>query len=138
MYHIKLLHLISENTQIDEITVKQFFHPITAPKNTILEKEGKVPQYLYFINSGFVRIFYWEDGKQITTHINCPPGFITSFNNFIAATPANDNVECITDCELLKITKVDLEKLYKESLQWAAFGKIIYERSLAYDEQRTK
>jgi CRP-like cAMP-binding protein len=124
--------------QPDEGFVTSLFRPLSCEKNTILEKEGKVPEFLYFINSGFVRVFYWEDGKQITTHINCPPGFITSFNSFTSATPAPDNVECVTDCELLKITKDDLEWLYQRSTQWALFGKIIYEKSLAYNETRTK
>ncbi|MVT43371.1 cyclic nucleotide-binding domain-containing protein [Chitinophaga oryziterrae] len=124
--------------QADEGFVTTLFRPLSCEKNTMLEKEGKVPEFLYFINSGFVRVFYWEDGKQITTHINCPPGFITSFNSFISAKPAPDNVECVTDCELLKITKEDLEWLYQRSTQWALFGKIIYEKSLAYNETRTK
>lgn len=141
MVHSKLLNLIAEHVQMDqpdEGFVTTLFRPLSCEKNTILEKEGKVPEFLYFINSGFVRVFYWEDGKQITTHINCPPGFITSFNSFTSATPASDNVECVTDCELLKITKDDLEWLYQRSTQWALFGKIIYEKSLAYNETRTK
>ncbi|SFD99625.1 cAMP-binding domain of CRP or a regulatory subunit of cAMP-dependent protein kinases [Chitinophaga sp. CF118] len=139
--HSKLLHLIAENVHLDkadEVFVEKLFLPVSCEKNTMLEREGKIPQYLYFINSGFVRVFYWEDGKQITTHINCPPGFITSFNSFISGTIATDNVECVTGCELLQITKTDLEWLYKRSAQWAAFGKIIYERSLTYNEERTK
>lgn len=141
MVHSKLLNLIAGHVQMDQADegfVTTLFRPLSCEKNTMLEKEGKVPEFLYFINSGFVRVFYWEDGKQITTHINCPPGFITSFNSFISVTPAPDNVECVTDCELLKITKEDLEWLYQRSTQWALFGKIIYEKSLAYNETRTK
>lgn len=44
------------------------------PKNRIIEEEGKILQYLYFVVSGFIRLFYNNhDVDEITTHINCPP-----------------------------------------------------------------
>jgi CRP-like cAMP-binding protein len=79
-------------------------------KNTIIEKEGKVPEYLYFIVSGYIRIFHLnEKGEEITTHINCPPGFITSYFNYINQVPSDENLESITDCQLLRITKLILK-----------------------------
>lgn len=138
--HTKLLELIAETIVVEEqdvILVKSFFEPISCNKGEILEKENKIAQYLYFINSGFIRIFYNQNGDQITTHINCPSGFITSFNSFVTTTPAIDNIECVTACEVLRITKKDFDLLCHQSQKWADFARIIYEKSLVYNEQRT-
>jgi CRP-like cAMP-binding protein len=95
-------------------------------------------KYLYFINSGFIRIFYNEDGNQITTHINCPSGFITSFNSFVNGTNSTDNIECITASEVLRITKSNFDVLCQKSPKWSDFARVIYEQSVIYNEQRTK
>lgn len=140
MYN-KLLKLIADIIEIDEsdtILVESFFEPLNCSKGEILESENKPAKYLYFINSGFIRAFYYQNGDQITTHINCPSGFITSFNSFINGTPAIDNIECITKCEVLRITKSDFDALCQKSKKWADFARIIYEKSLIYNEERTK
>lgn len=138
--HAKLLELIAETITIDESDIrliKSLFEPVSYSKGQILEKENKVAQYLYFINTGFMRVFYNQNGDQITTHINCPSGFITSFNSFVTATLAKDNIECVTACEVLRITKKDFDILCHKSQKWADFARIIYEKSLVYNEQRT-
>lgn len=138
----QLLNLISQNIQLnehDQSLCRQYFEPVLLPKNRIIEEEGKVPQYLYFVISGFIRLFYYnEKGDEITTHINCPPGFITSYTNFINQTKSNENLDCITDCELLRITKTDLELLTSESPAFKDFSILVFQQSIAYNENRTK
>lgn len=68
--HEKLLNLIREIIKIDETDISVvglFFEPVFFDKGQILEIENKPVKYLYFINSGFIRIFYNENGAQITT-----------------------------------------------------------------------
>ncbi|MGN7785885.1 Crp/Fnr family transcriptional regulator [Niabella sp. 22666] len=75
-------------------------------KGRTIEEEGKIPRYLYFIVSGYVRLFHYNNkGDEVTMHINCPPGFITSYFHFINQTRLGENLECITACELLRISK---------------------------------
>lgn len=140
--HGQLLKLIAENvtlTDNDTDLCKQYFEPVLFPKNLIIEEEGRIPKYLYFVVSGFVRLFHYNDkGDEVTTHINCPPGFITSYFNFINQTKANDNVECITECELLKITKNNLDLLTQQSTAFKDFSILVFQQSLAYNENRSK
>ena len=79
----QLIDNIKEKTSIDQGDVeliKQVFEPVLLPKNRIIEEEGKIPKYLYFIVSGYLRLFHFDEkGDEITTHINCPPGFFTSY-----------------------------------------------------------
>lgn len=138
--HEQLLKLISQNVSLtnnDKALCEQYFEPVLSPKNHILEEEGKIPKYLYFVVSGFVRLFHYNDkGDEVTTHINCPPGFITSYVNFINQANSNENVECVTECELLRITKSNLDLLTQQSIVFKDFSILIFQQSLAYNETR--
>lgn len=140
--HKKLLQYITSNitlTERDIALIEKYFDPVLYPKNRILEEEGKVPQYLYYIVSGYLRLFHYnENGDEVTTHINCPPGFFTSYFNFIHQTRSDENVECVTDCELLRITKADLDQLTAESDAMKDFSIRVFQQSITYNENRSK
>ena len=74
----------------------------------------------------------------MTTHINCPPGFITSYFNYINQTPSDENLECITDCQLLRITKTNLDKLIDKSSAFKDFSISVFQQSISYNENRSK
>lgn len=115
------------------------FEPITISKNTLLEAEGHVPKYLYFVVSGYVRLFtYTEQGDEVTSHLNCPPGFITAYQHFNQQSRSDDNVECITDCQLLRISKAKLDQLILQSDNLKNFSIAVFQQSIAYNENRAK
>ena len=140
--HEQLINLISQNIKVadtDRELCKRCFEAVLFPKNRIIEEEGKVPRYLYFVVSGFMRLFHYnENGDEITTHINCPPGFIAAYYNFINQTRSTENLECITECELLRITKKDLDVLTQGSPALKDFSIAVLQQSMAYNENRSK
>lgn len=140
--HEQLLKLISQNVILsdnDEALCRRYFEPVLIPKNRVIEEEGKIPKHLYFIVTGFVRLFHYNNkGDEVTTHINCPPGFITSYFNFINQTKSNENLDCITECELLRIRKADLDLLTKQSIAFKDFSIFVFQQSIAYNENRSK
>lgn len=140
--HLQLLELISQKvplTDFEKALCERYFEPVLFSKNKILEEEGKIPGYLYFVASGFVRLFHYNDkGDEVTTHINCPPGFITSYFNFINQAKANENLECVTACTLLRITKNDLDQLIQQSTAFKDFSIWVFQQSLSYNEIRAK
>ncbi|MDR3693295.1 Crp/Fnr family transcriptional regulator [Mucilaginibacter sp.] len=115
------------------------FELVQFPHSAIIEVEGKVPTYLYFIISGYVRLFYFDEkGNEITTHINCPPGFITSYFNFINQKVSAENLQSITDCTLLRISKANLGFLLEHSAVFKNYSIMVFEQALAYNENRAK
>lgn len=140
--HDQLLNLISQKVVLadnDKELCKKYFEPVVFPKNQIIEQEGKVPKHLYFVVSGFMRLFYTNNlGDEVTTHINCPPGFLTSYTHFVNQVKSNENVECITECELLRITKMDLDFLVQNSLAFKDFSLWVFQQSIEYNENRSK
>jgi len=140
--HEHLINLILKKIKLtgrDTELCKQYFEAVLFPKNRIIEEEGKIPRYLYFVVSGFMRLFHYnEQGDEITTHINCPPGFITSYSNFVNQEKSAENLECITECELLRITKKDLDLLTQESTALKDFSISVFQQSIVYNENRSK
>jgi len=140
--HDKLLHYIGSDhnfSQEETEAVKRYFEPVKFSRNTIIEEAGKIPGYLYYIVSGYLRLFYTDqNGNEVTTHINCPPGFFTSYSHFINETISEDYVECITDCELLRITKKNLDNLVRESQSMKDFSISVFQQSIAYNENRSR
>lgn len=129
-----LIDIISRTVKpsIEDIELcKTHFEQLTISRNTILEEQGKTPQYLYFVSSGFMRLFYYdENGDEQTTYLCSTNDFIASFLCFINQIKATENVECITDCEILRITNANLKKLIDESENFKKFSLIIFEQAI--------
>jgi CRP-like cAMP-binding protein len=139
--HSKLIDFIKQHYAIPENEtdlIRSCFEPVLMPKNRVIEEQDAVPGYLYYIVSGYLRLFHYnENGDEITTHINCPPGFFTSYLNFINQTESAENVECITECELLRITKPGLDRLMGVSPVMKDFSISVFQQSIAYNENRS-
>ncbi|WP_159475086.1 Crp/Fnr family transcriptional regulator [Dyadobacter sp. 3J3] len=121
----------------EEVLLEEYFEPMSLSRNTVVEAQGKVPQHLYFICSGFMRLFYIDDlGNDVTTNITGPDRFITQFLNFIHERKARENVVCITDCDVLKITKANLAALIDRSENFKKFSLIIFEEAIGASEMR--
>lgn len=140
--HQYLLREIAVREHLSESDIElciKCSEPFSVSKNTILEETGKIPRYLYYIVSGFMRLFYYdENGDEATMHINCPYGFFTAFSHFSNQTISPVNVECITDCEVLRISKSNYDILMKESVAWKDYSLFVLQESMAYNENRSK
>ncbi|MBI1767066.1 MAG: Crp/Fnr family transcriptional regulator [Bacteroidetes bacterium] len=134
---IKYVSAFSDISDNDVRLLKQFFKPADFLKGSTLEKENTVAQKLYFIRNGFIRIFCTDDGTEVTTQIVGPNNFITGFNSFVSGTLSKENIKCISNCDLLYITKSDYNELTKESAIWSAFCKQVYEKAISLNQQRT-
>lgn len=131
----ELINILSstEKPSIADIKLcKTHFEPLTVSRNTVLEEQGKIPQYLYFVSTGFMRLFYYdENGDEQTTYLCSPNGFIASFLCFINQITATENVECITDCDVLRITNANLKKIIEESENFKKFSLLIFEQAFS-------
>ena len=121
------------NPSVEDIDlIKNSFTPIVAARNAILEEQDKVPQGLYFINSGFMRLFYNDaNAEDQTTFLCAQNGFITSFSSFVNQIKTIENVECITDCELLRISHSDAKLLVGKSDFLKNLFLSIFEKSIS-------
>ncbi|MFV8326865.1 Crp/Fnr family transcriptional regulator [Flavobacterium sp. ZS1P14] len=135
-----LIRYISFLFTVSDADIKlltNFFKYENFAKGSTLEKENTVAQKLYFIRNGFIGTFSNEDGIEITTQIIGENDFITSFNSFVSGIISKENIKCISDCDVLYITKSDYDTLTKESVIWSTFCKQVYEKAIAFNLLRT-
>jgi CRP/FNR family transcriptional regulator, anaerobic regulatory protein len=117
--------------------IEQYFTPLQAPKNTIIEEEGKIPQYLYFINEGYMRSFYYDnDGDEITTYLATPEQYMASFLSLSQQKISTENLETITDCSLLKVSREDFLKIIESQPIFRDYSLKIFEQAFTKMNQR--
>jgi CRP/FNR family transcriptional regulator, anaerobic regulatory protein len=136
----KLFAHISQNFIItDDIKeiLQYYFVEIQVTKNTIFEEEGKTPQYLYFINEGYVRLFYYnKDGDEVTTFLSSPEQYIACFLSLSQQNTSTQNIEAITDCTLLKIHREDFMKIIEKYSDFRTYSLSIFEKAFSKMNQR--
>jgi len=74
-------------------------------RKTMILKEGSVCKEFFFINSGMIRTFINHDGEDVTTWVALPGTIETSAQSFLKQTPSSLNLQAITDCELLVMSR---------------------------------
>ena len=90
---------------IDKEAIELNFKQITIKRNDFLLKEGKVCDFIAFVNSGVIRHYHLKDGKEITCDITLKNSFITDFKSFTQSTPSNYNFQILKNVELFVIKK---------------------------------
>ena len=139
-YYDALFEYISRIIDIpehDRAQCRNTFKPLWVAKDTMLEAPGKVPVYHNFIVSGFMRKFYINDkGEEITVDLNNGPRFFTSYYHFVKQTISNEYLYCITDCELLRISKTDADSSVKTSITQKDYTIKLFQQIQEEDRQR--
>ena len=131
------VRLLVEIPESDQEYCRQLFKPVFIKKGTILEKEGTLHRHHNFIVSGYMRNFYCdESGNEITTDINDGPRFFTSYYHFINQTVSNENLHCITDCELLRVSRKGVEKASHIGLTSQEYTEKVLQYYLESSKQR--
>jgi CRP/FNR family transcriptional regulator, anaerobic regulatory protein len=136
----KLYAHIAQNLNLTEdlkLTIEQYFTPLQISKNTIIEEEGKVPQHLYFVNEGYLRSFYYDNnGDEVTTYLATPEQYMASFLSLSQQKISPENIETITDCYLLKISREDFLKIIEKYPDFREYSLQIFERAFSQMNQR--
>lgn len=121
----------------DKTLILQLFTPIFVAKDTIIEPAGQVPKYHNFIVSGFMRNFHWtQQGEPVTVDLNEGSRFFTSYFHFMNRTVSPENIHCITDCELLRISRDDVDIAASQGITQKDYTVQILNKRLEANKQR--
>jgi CRP-like cAMP-binding protein len=133
----KYVEQIIAMPESDKHQCREYFKPLRVPKDTILEEAGKIPRYHNFIVSGYMRNYHIDEkGEEVTVDLNNGPRFFTSYFHFVNQTVSNENIHCITECELLRITMADAITTAKSSITQKDYTIKLFEKILEEDKQR--
>ncbi|MDF2189699.1 Crp/Fnr family transcriptional regulator [Paraflavitalea sp. CAU 1676] len=139
-YYDALFSYITQIIEIpehDRAQCRQTFKPLRVAKDTLLDEAGKIPTYHNFIVSGYMRKYYVNDkGEEVTVDLNNGPRFFTSYYSFVKQTIAEEYIQCITDCEILRITKADADSSAKTSYTQKDFTIKLFQQIQEEDRER--
>ncbi len=100
-------------------------------------KEGRVCKEIVFVVSGVLRSFYYSsDGKEVTYCFTFHNSFLTAYSSFIAQTPTQENIQAITDTEMVSVPKEKIVALEKSSTNWLWLFKHLAEQEYIKMEKR--
>ena len=140
MWYSKISNIISNYINLEQqdiALIKSFFKYEPVAKGTSLIEAEKPTDKVFFILSGYLRYFKVTDsGEELVIHLYAPNNFATSLNSFFLGKKPEEVLQTITDCELLYISKFDLEKLYSTNCKWQSFGRRLMESFLIEKEER--
>jgi len=135
-----LINTISNLIQLqnDDINlIMSLFQERSVKKDTVLIDQGELSDFVFYINSGYLRYYkISETGEEQTIHLLSSGEFAASFYSFVCNTKSEETLHTLTDSELLCISKNDLERLYSTDIKWQIFGRKLMEALLLEKEKR--
>jgi CRP-like cAMP-binding protein len=103
-------------------------------KKNILS-EGQVCKGIYFVESGYLRMFAHKDGLEINTGFVFENDFATNLKSLRLAAPSDTTIQAGEDSILYVFEKGTLLGLYNESPEIGSFGRMLLEQLLMAQEE---
>ena len=124
---------ISEQTKtaLSQIVIKSEFS-----KGHILLQQDKVCKNLYLVESGFLRGFNFQDGRDKTLWFASENDIVTSMYSFISQKPSFEIIEVMENSILYCIDYELLQNLYKTYPDLNLIGRLLTEKYYIELEER--
>ena len=112
------------NIDIEDLhQVEKLFQITHLSKDEFICRENMRCDSLNFIISGFVRVYKYEKGTEITLWISSPSEFTTDLSSLIFNTYSRWNIQAISDCQFYTITKANYNKINEIIPTWQTLEK---------------
>jgi CRP-like cAMP-binding protein len=106
-------------------------------KGQYIGQEGDVTRQLTFITNGTIRTFYLdENGNEHIISFGIEQWWAGDLGSMITQKPADFNVQCLENTEVVQISVSDLEELYQSIPKLERFFRILIERAYASTQRR--
>lgn len=106
------------------------------PKGHLLVKPNEVCKYLYFIEKGAARIFYYKDDKDITDGFRGSQTLLLTMGSFIKQKPDKRGIELLDNSILYAIDRNDLEILCNKYHEIEKLYRMVVSSAVIMGEQR--
>ena len=106
-------------------------------KAQYITQQGDVCKSVSFILSGCTKMFYIDkEGQEHIIMFSIEDWWTSDLGSFISQTPADYNVQCIENTELIQFTYEKLEELYKDIPKLERLFRKIVERAFVASQKR--
>jgi len=106
-------------------------------KGQFVVQHGDVCKYESFVLSGALKTFYLDnDGQEHIVAFAIEKWWTADLGSFITQTPADYNIQCLENTELIQFSYNDLQQLYIELPKMERFFRIIIEKAFVASQRR--
>jgi CRP-like cAMP-binding protein len=106
-------------------------------KGQFLVQQGDVARFENFVLKGCLKTYYTdEEGQEHIVMFALENWWTTDMGSFISQTPADYNVQCLEDSELLQLSYESLEFLYSAIPKLERFFRIIIQKAFVAVQKR--
>ena len=132
-YIKKYIDLTSE----EEILLLSKINIRTYLKNQYIVQQGDVCKSVNFIISGCTKTFYMDtEGQEHIVMFSIEDWWTSDLGSFITQNPADFNVQCIENTQLIQFSYDNLEELYIEIPKFERLFRKIIERAFVASQKR--
>lgn len=113
------------------------YKPQKIMRREYLLRSGEVCKYDYFITKGCLRSYFIDESDKEHNLMFAIEGWWTgNLHSFVTMTPSIYTVEALEDTEVLKISKPNLELLYRKVPKVERFFRIMFQNHLIAQQYR--
>ncbi len=123
---IKSFCTVSEQEMAE---IAKFFSVVHLRKNEYFLKEEQVCKKIGFLNKGLIRHYYATNRNEVTRWMSLQNDFTTSLRSFILQIPSIENLQAVTDCELIVLDRKAFDYLLEKNEAFKTF----YLKALEYN-----
>ncbi|RBL92387.1 Crp/Fnr family transcriptional regulator [Chitinophaga flava] len=126
------------NFTIDDLSsIRTHFNFYNKKKKDFLVREGYTSTNYFLILEGYVRVFYrTENGEEVTIDMLSKGEFASSMYSILKGAPSFEDIQCLTDCLVCKISEASFEALAAENPAWIQLGMRSLKAALLKKEER--
>lgn len=111
---------------------------VVFQKGDFILREGKTANDYYILEKGLIRSFVNDfNGNDVTTHFFVENEIVIEVSSLFQRIPTQENIICITDCELWKIDFEIFQELYHKIPNLSEWGRAWMSQELFSYKQRS-
>ena len=104
--------------------------PMKFAKGEMILKEGEVCKYIYYIEHGLTRQFYFKNGKELTEHLGVDHSIFMCIESLFKEEPTHLQVQAIEPTLVFGLPKIKLEEVALHNVNIQILYRKILEESL--------
>ncbi len=120
--------------EINEIASR--FKPTALKRGDYFARVGRYCEKLSFVQSGYLRVFVEADDREVTQWISPPGYFITDLSSFVFRTTGRWNIQAVTDCTFLEISRDEYDAMGKQLPVWKDLDRLFIVKCFGLMEER--
>lgn len=138
----QIQHVMKQMIDISAVEMDQFLSRArleTIKRQQIISEPGPVPQEIFFINKGIIRVSISDqEGTEHTIHFALENQFIADYSNFIQKQASIYTLTTLEETELVILPRAAIEWGYENLKDGQKMGRLIAEYYFIYQDDRIK